>query len=80
MKKPHPLKGRKRSPESIEKARATRAARKEQKAVAHLNGAHNARDASVYLRHALEKWPSEKKRGISKLYVELALATLEGKS
>ena len=37
----------------------------------------NGKDAAVYLNNALAKWPREKKRGIARLYVELALATLE---
>jgi hypothetical protein len=42
----------------------------------------NAKDAATYLRFAVAKWPIEKgrKRGIAKLYVELALATLEGEA
>lgn len=84
----HPLKGRKLSPETIAKRKATWAAKRAAKQAAvtssqpppQLNGHHNMKDAQVYLNHALERWPPEKKRGIARLYVELALATLEGKA
>jgi hypothetical protein len=83
-----PPKGHKQSAETIAKRMATRARNAKARArmgdtipAPHAN-AINGKDATVYLRHALQKWPVEKKRsrGISRLYVELALATLEGEA
>ena len=88
--KPHPLKGKKKSPETIAKMRATKAAKRMAKLAAMNGGSveytapmpviNDAKDAAVYLRHALAKWPLTKKPAIAKLYVELALATLEGRA
>jgi hypothetical protein len=74
-----PAVGHKRSAAAIAKFKATMEAKRNghtpHKAV--LDG----RDATVYLRHALAKWPQVKKcNGVAKLYVQLALATLEGKA
>jgi hypothetical protein len=88
QRKPHPLKGRKQPPEAIAKRKATYAAKRAAKQ-ALLEGklepeprhnGHDSKDAQVYLSNALARWPQEKKRGIARLYVELALATLEGKA
>jgi hypothetical protein len=80
-----PPKGYKRTPEAIAKFKATlKAKRKAKEAGLTTPHAHavNGKDASVYLRHAIAKWPAEKgrSRGIAKLYVQLALATLEGEA
>jgi hypothetical protein len=84
-----PLKGYKPSAETIAKRAATRKRNLKLKAGGHVPGtavlaahAFNSKDAAVYLRHAIAKWPMEKgkTRGIAKLYVELALATLEGRA
>jgi hypothetical protein len=82
-----PPKGHRQSAETIAKRIATRArnaklraAKAEGQVLAPRAEMLNGKDAAVYLHHALRKWPVEKKRspGIAKLYVQLALATLEG--
>ena len=80
-----PPKGHKQSAETIAKRMATRKRNAKLKAAGMeghvLAPAINGKDAAVYLRHAIAKWPMEKRgRGIAKLYVELALATLEGRA
>lgn len=84
-----PPKGYKQSPETIAKRMATRkrnaklrAANMEGHVLAPRTNEVNGKDAAVYLQNALAKWPVEKgrTRGIAKLYVQLALATLEGEA
>jgi hypothetical protein len=76
-----PPKGFKRSAESRAKQSATIKAKRNGHAPAPHKAVLDGRDAVVYLRHALGKWPVAKKcNGVAKLYVQLALATLEGKA
>jgi hypothetical protein len=81
-----PPKGYKRTPEAIAKFKATLKAKRKAKEAGHVLAPHahaiNGKDAAVYLRNAIAKWPAEKgrTRGIAKLYVQLALATLEGEA
>lgn len=76
----HPLKGKKKSAATIAKMKETWAKKRAEKANGHAAASTNNRDAVVYLRTALAKWPVEKKRDVHRVLVELALLTLEGKA
>lgn len=84
MKKPHPLKGKKRDPEAVRKSRETYKRNRELKASGQLHTTPEERitDAVSYLRAALRKSRDRVESGkllpTEVLYIQLALKTLLG--